>query len=250
MLKTVSSIGGVSSAGLLIAGLLFPAHAVAQGQGDLQPWETPAPIEGEPQSQPPPAQIVPGEAGVEPPGFALERDEPVPLTGRPTYALQLGGGVTNFIGDGAQDLTDFGGTWDVRVAIGTRQIVGLEVAYVGAAFDVDGASDDAYLLGNGAELLLRLNAPIERGGGGLVEPYLLGGVGWTDWTVANDDTDALGLGRDSVMTLPLGAGVATVLAGYVIDARFMYRPAFDEDLFGAGVDLGRWSVTAHVGREF
>ena len=59
---------------------------------------------------------------------------------------------------------------------------------------------------------LRLNVPIIRGDS-LVEPYIVGGVGWSQYHIANYNSNTQALSdfsatNDNVMTVPLGVGFA------------------------------------------
>src|SRR3954451_17178183 len=45
------------------------------------------------------------------------------ITSRIGISLQAGGGVSNFSGSTARDVTDVGGYWDVRAVFGTRSFV-------------------------------------------------------------------------------------------------------------------------------
>jgi hypothetical protein len=172
-------------------------------------------------------------------------------------SLQVGGGVTNFVSESTREGTDVGGYWDVRAVVGTRSFVALELAYLGQAQDIQapGLDPDAYLLGNGVEGALRLQAPFALAGRYLLAPFGFVGLGWTRYDLANDDFNTSAVANDdNVLTVPLGAGVAFGYQGFVADARFTYRPTFDDDrLFPAGddfADLQNWAVGAMVGYEF
>src|SRR5882672_7019361 len=99
-------------------------------------------------------------------------------------ALQLGGGVTGFTRKGARNDFNVGGYWDVRAVMGTDSIIGAEVAYVGSARDIQstGVSNNAALVGNGAEAVARANLPL-RLSNVQVTPYAFGGVGWTYYQI-------------------------------------------------------------------
>lgn len=171
---------------------------------------------------------------------------------RPMASIQVGGGVVNFVGEEARGRTNVGGGWEVRLGFAPWQILGVEAAYVGSAHDVNqpGFDDGAYLLGNGAEANLRLNIPLTMGNV-TVAPFAFGGAGWTRYDLMDTDStpEGLGDGEDNILTLPVGAGVAMSLSRFYLDARFTYRPAFDENLFG-DQDLDTWGVAAHVGSVF
>jgi hypothetical protein len=165
--------------------------------------------------------------------------------------VSLGGGVMNFTGAAARGMTNAGGSWDLRLAFGTRSIVGVEAAYLGTAQKVSAAGLDpnANLISNGVEGNLRLNAPFVTDRG-LVEPFLLGGIGWAHYDVVNDSYNASVVREtDNQMTVPMGAGVAASYQGFMLDARFTYRFAVDEQLLG-NADMGSWILSANIGREF
>ena len=165
--------------------------------------------------------------------------------------VALGGGVMNFAGAAARSLTNVGGSWDLRLALGTRSVFGVEAAYVGSAQKISAAGLDtnANLLGNGAEANLRLNAPmISRNA--LFEPFGLVGVGWTHFNVVNSaHNTSVVRDRDDVVTVPLGFGLAASSGGFMVDARFTYRFTYNDQLLG-NADMGNWVVSANVGREF
>lgn len=184
--------------------------------------------------------------------------EPVPEVrrgpGPPTgygAAVELGGGVMNFTGAAARGATSAGGTWDLRLAFGTRSILGLEAAYVGSAQNITAAGLDpnATLLGNGAETALRLNAPFIYQAS-LIEPFAFGGVGWTRYNVVNDNFNtSIVREKDDVFTVPFGGGLAASVRGFIVDARFTYRVLYNNQLLG-NTNLDNWAVTANIGSEF
>jgi hypothetical protein len=165
--------------------------------------------------------------------------------------VALGGGVVDFTGTTARGLTSTGGSWNLRLAFGTRSIVGVEAAYVGSAqnITVAGLDPNAALLGNGAEGALRLNAPLAYRGS-LVEPFAFGGAGWTHYQLVNDNfNNSFVREKDNVITVPFGAGIAASFNGFMFDARFTYRVLFDNQMFG-GANMDSWNVTANLGSEF
>jgi hypothetical protein len=171
--------------------------------------------------------------------------------------LQGGGGVTNFTGSGATAATDLGGYWDLRVVFGTRTFIGGELAYVGSSRGTTSASlygSSTSLIGNGGEADVRFQLPLVSGGGALVEPFIFGGVGWSQYRYSNFQ-----LGQsarsDNVGTVPFGGGLAFGYRGFMADARFTYRPTFDatSDFFGPSVSSGglsSWTAGLMVGFEF
>ncbi|MDP2340426.1 MAG: hypothetical protein Q8O67_05685 [Deltaproteobacteria bacterium] len=146
----------------------------------------------------------------------------------------LGGGVSNFTESSPESATQVGGYWDARVGIGTRSILGAEVAYVGSARDISalGLASDAVLISNGLEGVARLNVPITPTNTDvLIEPYTFGGVGWNRFDVASASPNTSSIEDvDNVMTVPLGIGLAVGFSGLTLDARATYRHTLGSDL--------------------
>jgi hypothetical protein len=165
------------------------------------------------------------------------------------YVL-LGGGVTDFTEDAVKDRFDAGGSWDLRLGLGSRFYLGGEVAYVGSIrSSADGSGSD--LLSNGGEAVLRVQYPYATGSW-LVEPFVFGGIGWN--RVSLEDAPPGLEDSDDVGVVPFGAGVTLGNGRLLLDARFTYRTSFDEDLalaVGEGpANLEQWGVTAAIGYEF
>lgn len=174
-------------------------------------------------------------------------------------AISAGGGVTDFIDNDAEDMTEIGGAWDVRLALGTRSWIGLEAGYIGSMADIAalGLDPDAALMSNGLEGLVRVNL-----GTFAIQPYAVGGIGWSRYELVNDDFNTSSVNdEDDVLTVPVGAGLSTYLGrgeagAFMLDARFTYRAAFREDLLDPGTgneeqeDLDNWAATLRLGYEF
>jgi hypothetical protein len=172
-------------------------------------------------------------------------------------AFSVGGGVTNFVRDTARDQTGVGGYWEVRGTFGTRSPVGLDVAYIGQARDVDapGLDPDSALVGNGLEGALRLQIPAVVGTRFLLEPYAFGGIGWIRYDVVSDDFNTSPIvDSDDVMTFPVGAGIGFGGRGFLADARFSYRFVTEDRLLTADgstfADMANWAVGLTLGYEF
>jgi hypothetical protein len=175
-------------------------------------------------------------------------------------SVTAGGGVTDFTHGAARDATGTGGSWDVRVAVGTRRWLGGELSYVGGLNSLDNVlgsstSTSTQLTRNGLEGAVRLNAPLYVGNT-LLEPYVLGGVGWSAFRVTNfnalsADVDIDGNGSN-VMTVPAGIGFAMGYKGLIGDIRGTYRPTFMQTLFPnqSGTVLTNWDVGGMLGYEF
>jgi hypothetical protein len=165
--------------------------------------------------------------------------------------VTLGGGVMNFTGGAARSVAQGGGSWDLRLGWGTRSVFGFEAAYVGSMnkLTASGLDPNAMLLGTGAEGALRLNIPVAYRDS-LIEPFGFGGLGWTRFDIINDDYNASAVNeKDHVMTVPVGAGVAAAVRGFMVDARYTYRFVYREDLIGS-TNLDNWIISANVGSEF
>lgn len=173
--------------------------------------------------------------------------------------VSIGGGVVGFVDEEARDLTDIGGTWEARLTFGTQLPVGLEAAYIGSAQAIESAAispalnDDIVLLGNGAEVALRVQLPTF-----FVQPYALAGLGWTYYTLANEEETGPLDGNDHVLTTPLGVGVALRAPfGATFDVRGIYKFAFGADMFngvyeatGESAAFDSWLVNGRLGWTF
>jgi len=173
--------------------------------------------------------------------------------------VSIGGGVVGFVDEEARDLTDIGGSWEARLTFGTHLPVGLEAAYIGSAQAIESAAispalnDDIVLLGNGAELALRVQLPTF-----FVQPYALAGLGWTYYTLANEEETGPLDGNDHVLTPPLGVGVALRAPfGATFDVRGIYKFAFGADMFngvyegtGDSAAFDSWMVNGRLGWTF
>jgi hypothetical protein len=169
-------------------------------------------------------------------------------------SVLLGGGYEDFSNSTMRNMTSGGGNWNARLVAGTRQYVGLEAAYVGAARNIEtlGLSTNSNLISNGLEGALRVNVPVVTGLS-LVEPFGFIGLGWQHYNVTNYSSTATSdiTDRDDVMTVPYGGGLAFSYNMFMADARFTYRQTYMNDLLRAnGGSLSTWGVTGQVGVEF
>jgi hypothetical protein len=163
--------------------------------------------------------------------------------------LFAGGGVKGFIAEETRSLTDTGGAWQARLAVGTRSIIGGEVGYVGSLNNINalGLDPSARLLGNGAEAAARLNFLT-----GTWQPYALAGAGWTNYRLVNSDFNASSVSEsDNVIHFPLGAGFSFRQEGFVVDLRGTVRPTTNNDLIDANeAALHSWNGDLNLGWEF
>jgi hypothetical protein len=112
---------------------------------------------------------------------------------------------------------------------------------------------DASLVSHGGEGDLRLQLPFASGNGLLLEPFAFAGLGWSRYNLRNLSVGVTS-SSDGVGTVPLGGGLALGYRGFMVDARFTYRPTFgSNDAFLGTANsggLGTWNIGAMVGIEF
>jgi hypothetical protein len=197
-----------------------------------------------------------GAAGQTADEMLRSENVPPPFTPASGFGMELmlGGGAADFVHSDIRSVTGTAATWNVRFAAGTRRWVGFELGYVGAAQSIQGLGvpQSRTLMQNGGEGVLRLNAPLTRGTW-LLEPFVFGGVGWSNYTVSNTPSGTASLNsQDNVLTVPAGGGFAAGYHGFMFDARFTYRPTFLDDLIvgGGNGSLTSWNVSGQVGYEF
>jgi hypothetical protein len=173
---------------------------------------------------------------------------------REGISLTAGGGLTGFTDGDLNNSIDTGGSWDVRAAFATRNIISFEAAYIGSAQEMNtfGVENDAVLVGNGAEAALRLNLVPDMSW----QPYIIAGAAWRRYDVTDTDVNFSDFnGTDDVFEIPLGGGIAWYFDRFVLDARGQFRAAFDNDLMRASLgrsedDIHRWGFSANLGYEF
>ena len=172
-------------------------------------------------------------------------------------SVMVGAGATDFTDQATRNTTSAGGYWDVRASFGTRSYVGVEGAYLGAATPIHslGMDSNALLARNGVEGNMRLNLPILIKSEFLIEPFVVGGVGWAHYSLTNTTTNTSSVqDNNDVLTLPIGTGIAFGYSGFLIDARFVFRAAYADTMLktmaGDPAGLGNWQLGATAGYEF
>lgn len=167
--------------------------------------------------------------------------------------LLVGGGFNDFTNGHLKSVTGDGGYWTARVVAGTREYVGMEAAYVGDARSINGLglSNDSRLISNGLSGNLRVNIPIARGAS-LIEPFGFVGVGWSHYTVTNNNVAVSDVtSADNVLTLPYGGGLEYAYRGFMADARFTYTQTYYNNLTQTvGGNLNNWGVGGQIGFEY
>ncbi|HET9620701.1 MAG TPA: hypothetical protein VFP84_05020 [Kofleriaceae bacterium] len=176
----------------------------------------------------------------------------------------LGGGVAGFTDKAMRNATsDVGGLWDLRVSLGTRLPIGLDVSYVGSATNLRGlAGRNGTLIGTTVEAALRWNilphAPFT--------PYIFGGAGWSRYDVTQNNTTLADSGmnpNDDLIEFPAGLGLSWRAYGFVADVRGTYRATLEQNLVlknPVGVvapnnsdnfaPMDSWEASAALGYEF
>jgi hypothetical protein len=168
----------------------------------------------------------------------------------------LGGGVGGFTDSDIEDVVsnDVGGTWGLRMSIGTHVPIGLDVSYTGTAqtlesFNLD---DNPTLVGTNVEGALRWNILPHY----TWNPYVFGGIGWQRYDVSNGDLSDQGL-EDStdLAVFPVGVGLGfRDRSGLTVDVRGTMRFAEDSNFIqlepGNDTELHTWEAAGALGYEF
>jgi hypothetical protein len=176
-----------------------------------------------------------------------------PVVGRLGAGFMIGGGYEDFTNSTLRSMTGGGGSWNARGVVGTRQYLGAEAAYVGAAHSVEalGVGSNALLVSNGLEGNARVNLPITMRHAQLLVPFGFIGLGWQHYQVTNTNTNTSDLaGKDDVVTMPVGGGLEYAIGRFMADARFTYRPTYYNDLMRNGGSLSNWGVGGQMGVSF
>jgi hypothetical protein len=236
-----------------------PPAATASGDVNTPPDVNPAPssaltapaphLSGYPTEVPPQSLPAPSEPTA---GSSRRSTYPNWMT-KVGAGLLLGGGFEDFTNDSLRGMTSGGGYWNARAVAGTRQYVGVEAAYVGAARSINtlGISSNAGLVSNGVEGALRVNVPLPQGRS-LIEPFGFVGLGWQHYSLTNTNVNNSDIAdSDDVMTLPYGGGLEFSYGMFMADARFTYRQTYRNDLLRTtGGNLNNWGLGAQLGVEF
>jgi hypothetical protein len=176
-------------------------------------------------------------------------------------SVSLGGGLSTFADNQFQDIADPGVAWDVRIAAGTRWPIALELAYLGSAQDIHalGLDEDALLVSHGGEAGLRLNfANFSRFAPLGLQPYIAGGVAFKRYSIENASFNTSNvLADDTVVEVPIGAGIGFRASQVMIDLRGAYRFSFNEDLLDNDIEdaedasqMDNWNLVLTGGIEF
>ncbi|HET9991874.1 MAG TPA: outer membrane beta-barrel protein [Kofleriaceae bacterium] len=201
------------------------------------------------------AAIFIGLAVIATPDVAHGEDAPV-WKGNGIAAV-AGGGVTGFTDKAVRDVvsSDVGGAWDLRVTLGSRRAVALDVSYLGMGANVRGPGDAAsgVLEGTTFEAAARYNFLA----GETWRPYAFFGIGWQHYGIRGATFDLMDAGmrsHDNLLDLPVGAGLAYHHhSGLLLDVRATYRTTeyngLVRDTPTAYAAMNTWQLSAGIGYE-
>jgi hypothetical protein len=185
---------------------------------------------------------------------ALADDEPREA-GASGVGLSVGAGVGRFAGEDLRRGANVGTVWEVRVHLGSRNPLALELAYVGGeqSLDFHGLVASSVLVSAGLETVVRLGPQA-----GALRPYAFAGLGWTRYTLTSYLTEqGQDQESDDVLAVPIGLGLLWGQGQWFAALRGAYRIATYEDLPGTGpygtehpMDLDAWTLTLHAGMQF
>jgi hypothetical protein len=171
----------------------------------------------------------------------------------------VGGGVSGFTDKAMREVTnDVQGLWNMRATFGTRIPIGLDVAYVGTASNINAltGTQSGTLVGTTLEGALRFNVMPHYAW----NPYVFAGLGWQryDVTGARFAQSDIGIAdRDNLLEVPLGGGLQYRNAGFMFDLHGVFRATTDQNLVlenpfngQAGfVPMHTWEASANIGFE-
>ncbi len=173
--------------------------------------------------------------------------------------IVVGGGLGGFTDKAMREVTnDVSGLWNMRATFGTRIPIGLDVAYIGTASDINAltGTQSGTLVGTTLEGALRFNIMPHYAW----NPYVLAGLGWQryDVTGARFAQSDVGIAdRDNLLEIPLGAGLQYRNKGFMFDVHGVFRATTDANLVLENpldgregfVPMHNWEASANIGFE-
>jgi len=168
-----------------------------------------------------------------------------------------GGGVEGYSGSLAPRIGP-GASWGVTLGLRPLKVLGLELGYTGAANDLrdsnlypGGQGPD--IVRHGGQAVLTLGLPTA------IQPYILGGVGVSHYSVRSG-IQAAGFHNDTSGLIPVGAGIRAHIFHFTVDARFVYNVLFSQGFADRAnpqsvvgiksVDAGSWRTLLQIGSTF
>jgi hypothetical protein len=242
-------VGAVSLS--LAAGGTRPAHA--------QLPEPVAPLVPQRVAPPPPAsqllgvRLLPEDTLAPPTLTAAPSIRRLRALGAIGVEAAIGAGVTGFFAQRARALASPGGSWEIRVTMGSRLPLAFEGAYIGSRQNLAmmGLQPNGVILGNGGESNLRFN--LTRGA---VQPYVFAGAGWIRYRFSDTKLRTIdGQASENVFQMPFGAGLTVrghhAFADARATGRFLYNDVLvDRAETSSSTKLGAvssWSLIGRVG---
>jgi len=251
-----SSIGGSGQAGMDQSLSSDQASGVKQDFGVGGSGFQNEPLR-EPQVTPPAAPVTPVEPSsgaftpiTEESNQNVKKESKANMRG---LTLTVGGGVEGYTGALAPEINP-GPAYGVQADIKPSKVFGLELGYSGAVNNLDprvgdiGTSSGPDLVRNGGQAALTFGLAATP-----VQPYVLGGVGFSDYNFRGAGAAAAGFRDDMVGNVPVGAGLRTHIGSFTADLRANYNFLFDQDFTGVDSGLnenGRYSGTLNIGTTF
>jgi len=166
--------------------------------------------------------------------------------------VRAGGGVEGYTGI-YNTLTNVGGAWGVTADWKPIGLMGFELAYTGAANNVDsritgssdGLTNGADIIRNGGHAAITLGLPTA------IEPYALAGVGVDYYSIRG--ASGTRFQNDTSGSVPLGLGIRTNHRGVSADLRVSYDYLFSDNFagnVGSGWGDARYNAQFQLGGKF
>lgn len=172
----------------------------------------------------------------------------------------LGGGVAGFTDETMRDAvtSDVGGLWNLRVTLGSRTPIAVDLGYIGTAASIDAlaGAQSGTLIGTTAEGALRYNVLPHAAW----NPYAFAGIGWQRYDISGDTFVLSDTGMnetDDSVVFPMGLGIAyRDFGNLVFDVHGTFRANTNQGLVLeeiGGTDyapMHQWEASAALGLEF
>jgi hypothetical protein len=213
----------------------------------------------EPLAPPPAEPVTPQVEPVPPPSGAfapIEEPQEVKTESKANMrglTVTVGGGLEGYTGGLAPEINP-GPAFGVQAELRPSRVLGIELGYSGAVNELDdrvaplGGTDGPDLVRNGGQAALTVGLTAAP-----VQPYLLGGIGFSDYNFRVAGSSFGNFSDDTVGNVPVGAGIRTHIGSFTADLRANYNFLFDQDFSGVDSDFnenGRYSGTLNIGGTF
>lgn len=206
----------------------------------------------EPQVTPPAEPVTPPSGAFAP----IEESKDVKKESKANMrglTVTVGGGVEGYTGALAPNINP-GPGYGVQADIKPSKVLGVELGYSGAVNELDshltpfGGANGPDLVRNGGQAAVTVGltaAPLQ--------PYVMGGIGFSDYNFRGSETALAGFSDDTVGNMPVGVGLRTHIGSFTADLRANYNFLFDQDFVNIDTDWnanGRYSGTLNIGGTF